>query len=235
MGAAARPRSRPGRARTYPLGHQGDAAKLVNASPLQVGQLIGAHNGDVDAARLRQAYQLPAPTGETDTEAVFQALDQAAGVIVPTLQVLEEVVGRAALIWTDRRWPWLMMFARTAISPLAITVDTDGNLYWASNPGWFATAAKAAKVTLKRHSTWLMPEGTLLMVDFSTGRPRRVGMYEFTATARAKDDRLAGVVAYRGFSRAYELADRRVTGHETLPDPDRSGYGADLSPVWLSA
>ncbi|MFF4344730.1 hypothetical protein ACFY00_33020 [Kitasatospora sp. NPDC001540] len=198
---------------------QGGTGKLANASPLQVGQLIGTHNGDVDAWRLREAYDLPQAVGDTDTEALLQALDAQRGVIMPTLAVLEAVVGRAALVWTDRRWPNLMMLARTAISPLALTLDTDGNLYWASNPGWFAKAARTAGVELKRDSTWLMPEGTLLLADFASGRPRRAGMYDFTATARAKDDRLASIVAYRGFSTKDKLADQAGVAHVTLPDP----------------
>jgi glucosamine--fructose-6-phosphate aminotransferase (isomerizing) len=212
---------------------QGSTGKLANASPLQVGQLIGAHNGDVDAWRLREAFDLPQAVGDTDTEAVFQALDTERGVILPTLSILEAVVGRAALVWTDRRWPNLMMLARTAVSPLAITVDTDGNLYWASNPGWFAKAARAAGVTLKSDSIWLMPEGTLILVDYSSGKPRRAGMYDFTATARAKDDRLASVVAYRGFSAKDRLADRAVVSHVTLPDPRPAVRDSWRTPLWM--
>ncbi|WP_042449408.1 class II glutamine amidotransferase [Streptacidiphilus jiangxiensis] len=225
---------------------QGGTGMLANASPLQVGQLIGTHNGDVDAWRLQRAFDLPKTVGDTDTEAVFQALDSEGGVIAPTLAVLEAVVGRAALVWTDRRWPGLMMLARTAVSPLAVTVDTDGNMYWASNPGWFPRAARAAGVTLKRDGIWLMPEGTLLLVDFSSGQPTRAGMYDFTATARAKDDRLASLVAYRGFSKKDEMADRAGVAHVTLPAPRpavtddwRTPGPADSddwrTPLWMTA
>ncbi|MFE0852078.1 class II glutamine amidotransferase [Streptomyces mutabilis] len=203
---------------------------LVNSSPLQVGQLIGTHNGDVDAWRLRAEYSLPRPTGETDTEVLYQALDQEGGVILPTLDVLESVVGRAALVWTDRRWPQLVMMARTAVSPLSVAVDTEGNLYWASNPGWFRKAARAADVTIAE--ILMVPEGTLMMIDYSSGSPALVGDRRFTATARAKDDRLAHIVAYRGFSIEDQVADEEVCSHRTLREPQRSRSVS--APLWLS-
>ncbi|MBV9024000.1 MAG: hypothetical protein JO362_09440 [Streptomycetaceae bacterium] len=202
----------------------------VNSSPLQVGQLIGTHNGDVDAWRFRADHELPKPTGETDTEVLYQALDQAGGVILPTLDVLTATVGRAALVWTDRRWPQLVMLARTAVSPLCVAVDIDGNLYWASNPGWFRTAAGAADVTIKE--ILLVPEGTLMMVDFSSGRPVPVDSRTFTATARAKDDRLAHIVAYRGFSVEDQAADEEVCNHRTLREPQR--FRSVPPTLWLS-
>jgi glucosamine 6-phosphate synthetase-like amidotransferase/phosphosugar isomerase protein len=203
---------------------------LVNSSPLQVGQLIGTHNGDVDAWRLRAEYDLPRATGETDTEVLYQALDQEGGVILPTLDVLESVVGRAALVWTDRRWPQLVMMARTAVSPLSVAVDTEGNLYWASNPGWFRKAACAADVTIAE--ILMVPEGTLMMIDYSSGSPALVGDRRFTATARAKDDRLAHIVAYRGFSIEDQVADEEVCSHRTLREPQRSRSVS--APLWLS-
>ncbi|MFJ6438216.1 hypothetical protein [Streptomyces sp. NPDC091416] len=203
---------------------------LINSSPLQVGQLIGTHNGDVDAWRLRSEYGLPRATGETDTEVLYQALDQEGGVILPTLDVLESVVGRAALVWVDRRWPQLVMMARTAVSPLSVAVDTEGNLYWASNPGWFRTAARAAGVTIAEIQ--MVPEGTFMMIDYASGSPSLVGERNFTATARAKDDRLAHLVAYRGFSIEDQVADEEVCGHRTLREPQRSRSVS--APLWLS-
>ncbi|MFJ8752284.1 hypothetical protein ACIREO_23555 [Streptomyces sp. NPDC102441] len=203
---------------------------LVNSSPLQVGQLIGTHNGDVDAWPLRAEFDLQRPTGDTDTEVLYQALDQAGGVILPTLDVLKATVGRAALAWTDRRWPQLVMLARTAVSPLSVAVDTDGNLYWASNPLWFRKAARAADVTIA--TILMVPEGTLMMVDYSKGAPVLAGDRQFTATARAKDDRLAHLVAYRGFTIEDQAADEEVCGHRTLREPQRS---RSVPPtLWLS-
>ncbi|MEU6346552.1 hypothetical protein ABZ883_37030 [Streptomyces sp. NPDC046977] len=221
-------------AATVVLGHARWATQggttLVNSSPLQVGQLIGTHNGDVDTWPLRSVFGLPRPTGGTDTEVLYQALDQAGGVILPTLEVLESTVGRAALVWIDRRWPQLVMLARTAVSPLSVAVDTDGNLYWASNPGWFDKAARAAGVSIAE--VLMVPEGTLMMVDYSSGAPVPIDQRKFTATARAKDDRLAHIVAYRGFSLDDQLADEEVCGHRTLREPQRS---RSVPPtLWLS-
>jgi glutamine---fructose-6-phosphate transaminase (isomerizing) len=224
------------------LGHtrwatQGNRTALVNASPLQVGQLIGTHNGDVDKLRLERQYDLSAAVGQTDTEVLFQALDGMGGIILPTVEVLENAVGRAALAWTDRRWPGLVMLARTAISPLAIAVDSQGNLYWASNPAWFAKAAKTAGARIDRKRIWLMPEGMLLLIDYSRGAPCRVDAQRFIATARAKDNRLAPIAAYRGFSLTDEKRDAAGLSHITLPDPvvrPVKPYGGDVSLSWWS-
>lgn len=210
---------------TVVLGHtryptQGRTAQLVNTSPLSVGQIIGTHNGDIDVAVLHEHYTLPPTTGQTDTEVLFQAVGAKAGAIAPTLDVLRHAIGRAALVWADRRHPNLIWLARTAVSPLAIALDEDRTLYWASNPGWFATAAQAARVRLAPQNVWLIPEGTLAVADFSTGRARLAGRYTFTATTRPLDELLLDDVAHLGFSTAHRQADRRLARHQTRPGPD---------------
>ncbi|MEU7553077.1 hypothetical protein AB0B01_12135 [Streptomyces sp. NPDC044571] len=215
---------------------QGRTPRLVNTSPLAVGQLIGTHNGDVDVAVLRARYALPSPVGETDTEVLFQALDGAAGVREAVLEVLRHCVGRAALVWVDRRFPELLWLARTAISPLAVAFAGDGTLYWASNPGWFGAAARAAGVRFSGRDVWLVPEGTLLVADLSCGRARLKESHSFVATARPSDERLLDTVAHLGFSAEHRQADRRLARHLTRPDAPLTaaagvGAGAGVTPA----
>ena len=222
------------------LGHtrwatQGAVGLLINSSPLQTGQLIGTHNGDIVAAALNDAFDLPPARGETDTEILLQALDQAEGDVHSTLDVLEATVGRAALAWIDRRHPGTVMLARTAVSPLAVALDDEGNLYWASNPQWFITAARRTGASIQRRNIWLMPEGTLLRINHSTGQPVRERLRTFTATARAKDDRLAPIVAYRGFNTADRIADQALRNHRTLHPPTPRLTRPRQEPLWSSA
>jgi hypothetical protein len=60
-------------------------------------------------------------------------------------------------------------------------------------------------------------------------------MYDFTATARSKDDRLAFVVAYRGFSAKNQKADRAGVAHVTLPDPIRASSNGWRTPLWMNS
>jgi glutamine phosphoribosylpyrophosphate amidotransferase len=127
------------------LGHtrhasQGAPGTLANASPLVVGEgLIGAHNGDVDAAALRSGLPvaLPPSSGETDSEVLLLALDRVRGDPAAACDVLETAEGLAALAWVDACAPELVHVARAALCPLAIAGDARGNLYWASSPAWF--------------------------------------------------------------------------------------------------
>lgn len=202
------------------LGHtryptQGHDPQLANASPLGVGQVIGTHNGDIDVETVRGRRALPPPQGQTDTEILFQALDAAAGAIEPTLDILAGAIGRAALAWVDLRFPGQVRLARTAISPLAVAVDSDGTLYWASNPGWFNPAPAEAGVRISPEDVWLLPEGTLLIVDYRQGRVRVAERHEFTPTARSLDERLLDDIAHLGFSRRHRQADRALIRHLT--------------------
>jgi glucosamine--fructose-6-phosphate aminotransferase (isomerizing) len=218
------------------LGHtrfatQGVVGHLSNASPLRVGGLIGTHNGDIDVSRLRDRFTLPEGEGHTDTEVLLMALDQAAGAIEPTLEVLSAAVGRTALVWTDRRRPRTVMLARTALSPLAVAFDAHGNLYWASNPGWFARTARHSGAPIPVGGVTPLTEGTLLVAEFADGRPRLTQRYGFTATARTLDEELAPRVAYLGFSHADKSADQKLLRHRTVAD--RARAEADAAPPEL--
>jgi glutamine---fructose-6-phosphate transaminase (isomerizing) len=192
------------------LGHtrhatQGDVHRLVNVSPLATGGLLGTHNGDVTAATLRERYPLAEPAGETDSELIFAALEDAADEAA-MLDVLSGLEGRAALAWVDRRHPGRLWLARAALSPLALGVTTDGNLFWASNPDWLRRMSARCGLVLRHGGPALVPEGTLLAFDIA-GRVRYAGSADFTPQPRLSDLGLATAI-WRGFNDTDRHADQ---------------------------
>ncbi|WP_405749626.1 hypothetical protein OG232_05195 [Streptomyces sp. NBC_01411] len=213
---------------TTVLGHtrfptQGRASHPADTSPLGVGRIIGTHNGDIDLHSLRAHYLLPAPHGGTDSEVLFQALDAARGETGLILEVLTRVVGRAALVWADRRHPTRVWLARTAISPLSLAMGGDGTLYWASNPAWLTAGNTGAGAGAEEFPSpgrvWLMPEGTLAVADCTDGQARVTGVHHFTPTARVSDELLLDAVAHVGFTPEDRQADKRLARHLTRPEP----------------
>jgi glucosamine--fructose-6-phosphate aminotransferase (isomerizing) len=178
---------------------------LAAASPLLAGTLVGTHNGDVDAARLRARFGLHRGPGGTDSEAVFQALAAAEDSAART-GVLGAVHGRAALAWADRAQPRRVHLVRAALSPLAVASDTDGNLWWASNPQWLRVAQRETGITLTQLK--LLAEGTYAVLAAGRGRGRVVEARRFTPVARPSDVRFQGP-AWRGFTAADRLAGQR--------------------------
>jgi glutamine---fructose-6-phosphate transaminase (isomerizing) len=188
------------------LGHtrwatQGSPAYLTNAGPLTVGTLVGTHNGDVEAADLRSRFALPAPTGGTDSEVIFQAL--AAG--HRTVEVLTALHGRAALAWVDRTRPGRLHLARGALSPLSVAVDTEHNIYWASNPGWFDTVQQHTRTRFR--SGVMIREGTHLTLESGVIRTTA-----FVPTARPAD-LLAPDKVWLGFSARHRDRDHAQRRH----------------------
>jgi glucosamine 6-phosphate synthetase-like amidotransferase/phosphosugar isomerase protein len=192
------------------LGHtrqatQGDVHRLVNVSPLATGGLLGTHNGDVTARALRERYSLGEPTGETDSELIFAALEDAADEVA-MLDVLSGLEGRAALAWVDRRRPGRLWLARAALSPLAVGVTTGGDLLWASNPDWLRRVSARCGLALRHGVPALVPEGTLLAFDIGD-HVRYAGSADFTPRPRLSDLRLAWAI-WRGFGAADRQADQ---------------------------
>ncbi|MGI5166965.1 class II glutamine amidotransferase [Spirillospora sp. CA-253888] len=206
---------------------QGTPHSLANASPLVVpgpaAGIIATHNGDVEAAELRARHRLPAAAGTTDSEPVFQALAACddTGAITG---VLSSLVGRAALAWVERDRPDRVHLARAALSPLAVAVDTEHNLYWASNPRWFRDVERYTRV---RFATAVMlREGTYLRLGSDPAAPSRVlDRADFTPTARSwdLDDRV-----WTGFTAADRELDRAGLRHRVVrrgPCVDGPGGG----------
>jgi glutamine---fructose-6-phosphate transaminase (isomerizing) len=170
---------------------------LAAASPVVTGTLIGTHNGDVDAEALRDRFSLQPGPGRTDSEAIFQAL-AAAGDADGRVRVLAALHGRAALAWADRALPGRVVLGRAALSPLAVGIDDEANLWWASNPQWLRIIGQEAGVRLT--SLKMLAEGTY--AELAAGRPPRLLLQRrFTPVCRPSDERMAAV-AWRGISPA---------------------------------
>ena len=174
---------------------------LVNASPLLAGTLACTHNGDVDAGALRARFALPAGYGGTDSEAIFQAL-AAARDADARVRVLASIAGRAALAWADRAEPGRVHLARAALSPLVVAPDTEGNVWWASNPKWLRVVERETPVRFARKV--LLAEGTYAVLQAGSP-PRLVLCRQFVPVARPEDIR-----AQTGVWRGFTAADRRT-------------------------
>lgn len=204
---------------------QGSPADAANAAPMLVAGpgpksagIVGTHDVDVDAGALRARFGPPAPSGGTDGEAILQVL---AGRGEPSgvTEALEALVGRAALAWVDRDRPTQVHLARAALSPLAVAVDSEQNIYWASNPRWFRVVQR---YTRARFATIVMlREGTYMRVGAERApgrrdRPQVLAAASFVPTARPadRDDRV-----WTGFTEADRARDRATLRHR-LVTPD---------------
>jgi glutamine---fructose-6-phosphate transaminase (isomerizing) len=200
------------------LGHtrwatQGPAGRLVNTSPLVVGNLVGTHNGDIDAAELRKLLGLGATVGDTDTAVLLAALEQAGADPDEILEVLSVVVGRAALAWSPLTGPRQLWLARGGLCPLAAARDEQGNLFWASNPVWLRRAAHEVGARLPRPPAMLTSGMLVQVVRSDAGVPDLAGWWQFKPTVRLRDLRIADVAAWRGFARADRDRDRQALRH----------------------
>lgn len=213
------------------LGHtrwatQGAARRVINASPLAVGRVLGTHNGDLDAERLAASSAFPGPlgrrVGQTDSAVLFAGLDAAGSDRAAVLRLLAAVRGRAAVAWVDRTRAGTVWLARAALSPLAVAETEDGAVFWASNPDWLRRAGQHCGLTW-RHVT-MLPEGTLVRVRAGSGAVTLAGQWSFQPLARRVDVRLADLVVWRGFTRADRDADQGALRHVVDSPP--------LSPWW---
>ncbi|SKF61482.1 Glucosamine--fructose-6-phosphate aminotransferase [isomerizing] [Mycobacteroides abscessus subsp. abscessus] len=172
----------------------------ANTSPLLVGDVLGTHNGDIAQASVPGMVAVP---GATDTHALLAgiaALQPGRGYEQLVTRLLTRVVGRAALVWHDRRdgrnRVWL---ARSGLSPLAVARDEDGTVWWASNPQWLRLLGLRPQ---------LMGHGSLLSVTPLARDVELVGHTEWVPTVRLSDLALLSIAVWRGFTTADERDDR---------------------------
>lgn len=201
-------------------------ATPADAGPMGVAgvsaAVVGTHNGDVDAAAPRARFAPPPPSGATDSEPIFQLL---AGRRTPAeiTGVLRALGGRVALAWVERDRPTEVHLARGALSPLTVAVDTDQNIYWASNPRWFREVERHTRVRFA--AVVLLREGTYLKVGMER-RPGRRDLPEvlaaeaFVPTARdtGMDPRV-----WAGFTTADAEGDRAGLLHRVVERPGGTG------------
>ena len=211
------------------LGHtrwatQGKADSLVNASPLLVGNLVGTHNGDVDTSSIPNHQYLGVANGATDTERLFQSLNQGPRRTDrrKSVETLTAVAGRAALAWIDRGRQDRVYLARTTLSPLAIAFDADNNLYWASNPDWFRQIEAKMGNTIGFHSILMVREGSLLTISTNGDTPYIEDTRNFTGTCRASDARLGDGIIWRGFHPDDIAIDKAQINRKVRPAPPAS-------------
>lgn len=191
---------------------QGDVDDYANTSPLHIGAITGAHNGDVSATSVpvsKTAARLI--TGETDSAHVFAAMHAANNDRRKMTEMFRRIRGRGAYAFLDRRAPHRLYLVRTAFTPLCFTYDQHGNFYYASNPDWFRRVHHAHPDIVFDDPT-LLPEGMLLTVDTRTGEP--VDARRFTPTCRPKDQSIGEMTAYRGFTAADKAADKQLQRHK---------------------
>ncbi|WP_433232591.1 class II glutamine amidotransferase [Actinomadura formosensis] len=221
------------------LGHtrwatQGSPLDPGNASPMAVSGaaadpsigpsagIVATHNGDIDAADLRARFAPPPASGTTDSEPIFQLL---AGCRTSTevTGLLETLVGRVALAWVHRDRPTEVHLARGALSPLTVAVDTDQNIYWASNPRWFREAERHTRVQFV--SVVMLREGTYLKVGMER-RPGRRDLPDVLATANfvptARDTDMDPRV-WTGFTRSDRECDQAGLRHRAIRRPGGTG------------
>jgi len=134
-------------------------------------------------------------------------------------QVLGTLVGRAALAWVDRARPDRVHLARAALSPLAIAVDAEQNLYWASNPRWFHEVGRLTGVRFT--SVVMLREGTYLQVGLAPARkrpvPRVLGRAAFEPTARGWD---TDPRVWTGFTAHDMERDRLLLRHRVVAEQE---------------
>jgi len=187
------------------------ATSLDNASPLNAGDIIGTHNGDVTA---------PTRNGSTDSAWLFNQLNPAITVLATT-SVLAGLRGRAALTWARRSRPDLVFLARTALSPLATATDRGGALWWASNPGWLRELDDWYDLELSNPVPII--EGTLIVLQSGHQEVTLSAHRSFVATSRPHDERLAHNAAWRGFTLADRRAELDNRNHQVLASAYRAG------------
>ncbi|SEG92360.1 Glutamine amidotransferase domain-containing protein [Thermomonospora echinospora] len=205
------------------LGHTGWAVPArEEAGPLVVpgpgAGIVAAHGGDVEAAALGERFGTPAGRDGTGGEAIFRALAGRQDLAAIT-EVLSALVGRAALAWVDRARPDRVHLARAALSPLAVAVDTERNMYWASNPRWFREVRQHTAVEFA--SAVMLREGTYLEIGRhpAPGVRARAG---FLPTARPGD---LDERVWAGFTDADRDRDRAGLRHAVHRRPAGDGTG----------
>lgn len=206
--------------------------RLVNASPLVIGPVIGTHNGDVTTSSVRSLIKGGIRVaGDTDTEMLFAAIGSTGGGMNAVRAVLETVEGRAALAWVDRRQPYGVWLARAALSPLAVAGDRQGGLWWASNPQWLRRVEQHFDLGLT--APRMLQEGTLLRVRARKGALDVQLAPLFVPLARTRDRRLADLAVWRGFTRADKDDDKAHLRHKLASEPRRS-WRSTREPLWAS-
>src|SRR4030095_11211051 len=152
---------------------QGLPAFMENNHPIRRGSFYVIHNGHV--SNDQELFQLAdrVPFGQVDSEAIPARL-ASLGTLDKVPQVMEEIVGAAAIAAVDAENPRHLVLARGNSSPLHVLV-TDKVVLWGSTQDTVKVAYKKHIGRLpKRTKIEAVPEGTAIFVN-----PRTVTRTEF--------------------------------------------------------
>lgn len=195
---------------------QGSKGDLKNTSPFAISTLVGTHNGDIDVS----SAKTPLPClGDTDTERLYRKIGSHRSHRGKIVKTLEEARGRIALAWYDARLPNRLYLSRAGQSPLSIAVDSEGNLYWASNPNWFRIIQKKLDNSVIFTSINTILEGTLLTISNAEGIIEVTDMREFTPTVRHRDSRFPLSSLFRNFEKTDIEVEEKNVNHKVAPAP----------------
>ena len=191
---------------------------IAQASPLSAGPLLCTHNGDLDTVFIPSTTVSADDGSGTDSHHLFQAIAAAhsrgRGLTAHLVTILSGVRGRAALAWTDTsRADCRIWLARGGLSPLTVGVDQHGGLWWASNPAWLREMAVHAGLQI---TVTLLPEGTLWVAVPYQRHVRCTMIAEFKPTVRRRDELIAAVAVWRGFTQEDTTYDQTLLRHRTV-------------------
>lgn len=195
---------------------KGDPGDDVNNHPIDVGGVVGVHNGVITNDDEIFGLVGGKRHGEVDSEAAFALLARGPAVLgeADPAELVGLLRGTVALAWLvpDEDRPSLYL-ARGAGSPLHVGWTEGGTLIFASTPGAVTAAAKAAGAPIVRRRE--LPEGVVLRV--AGGKVRETWKYEPDSAGRR---------AGHGYDRLsrYEL-DTDDWSDEVVADDDDDDYG----------
>lgn len=146
---------------------QGLPAFMENNHPIRRGSFYVIHNGHVsnDQELFKLADRVP--FGQCDSESI-PARIASLGTLDKVPQVMEEIVGAAAIAAVDAENPRRLVLARGVSSPLHVLV-TDKIVLWGSTQDTVKVAYKKHVGRLpKRTKIESVPEGTAIFVNSRT-------------------------------------------------------------------
>lgn len=126
------------------LGHNRAATRGVvtgyNAHPFECGDIVGAHNGTLTPASIRELEEALGETFDVDSHAIFEAIDKLG--IRETVKMLQ---GAWALVWYDFKDDSIN-FLRNGERPFWLAYSEDcKRMFWASEYPIIQAACKMAK------------------------------------------------------------------------------------------